>query len=351
MSIEDLIEEVESQLSQGIKKDGIGSITAAVLQGNELIWAKGFGWADAEKKIEADAETIYRVGSISKCFTGVLLLQLCEQGIVKLDDRVEDYFEQIGALVGYYDHKPITLRQLGSHTAGLVREPELPDAAAGPISGWEDKVVASIPATSFLDAPGARFSYSNIGYGILGLALSRAAGKPFMDLVTERIIDPLELKSSCFILTSEMWPHLATGYVVDRGGAADSSVLFKEHSGRGFKVPNGGIYSTVGDLGLFIGAQTGVSPVQILSDESRAEMQKNQTPGTELVYGLGFRVQDGYDGRPFIGHGGSVAGYNASLLFEPESKLGVVMLRNYDRSVVGLKEVSAQLLQKLVAEI
>lgn len=352
MSIEQIIEPFESQIYQGVENEGIGSIAVAVVQGNEQIWAKGFGWADKEKNIEANSETIYRVGSISKCFTGVLLLQLCEQGVVRLDDLVESHFPEIKQLDGYADHEPITLRQLGSHTAGLVREPDLVGAASGPIEGWEDKVIASIPTTSFEYAPGVCFSYSNIGYGILGLVLSRAVRQPFMDRVTESIIDPLGLEMTSFILTPEMWSHLATGYVVDRDGVANSEVPFKEHAGRGYKVPNGGIYSTVGDLGRFIAAQVGVSPVQVLSDESREEIQKNQTPGAELpAYGLGFRIQLGYKDRPFFGHGGSVAGYNASLVFEPESKLGVVMLRNYDRSRVGIKELSTQLLQKLVAEI
>lgn len=176
------LERFGTQLAEGVAADSIGAISAGVVVGDQVIWGRGFGWADRERQIPADAETIYRTGSISKSFTAVLMVRLA------------------------------------SHTAGLVREPQLRRAAAGPISSWEDKIIASIPTTSFQDPPGVRYSYSNIGFGILGLTISRAAGSSFIKLVHEMIFDPLGMKSSTFIITPELQGRLSTGYAVRRGG-------------------------------------------------------------------------------------------------------------------------------------
>ncbi len=344
----------EAQLARDVAADSIGAITAGVVVGGEVIWAKGFGWADLEKQIPADAETIYRTGSISKSFTAVVLVQLAEQGILDLDDPVEKYLPVIEHLANRPEGaEPITLRQLASHTAGLNREPRLPRAAAGPIEIWEDKIIASIPMTEFRYNPGERYSYSNIGFGILGLTISRAADKPFMDLVRELIFEPLGMRSSTFIITPELQAHLSTGYQVSRGGTVNTEQPAREHAGRGYKVPNGGIYSTVGDMARFIAAQTGASRTQILTEESRAEMQRFQTPvsvrnGDSTGYGFGFSIRVTESGLRIIGHGGSVSGYNANLVFDPDSRIGVVLLRNYSRGTTNLGGAASALLAELV---
>jgi len=314
-----------------VAEDSVGSISAGVVFGNDVVWANGFGWADIEKQTPADAETIYRTGSISKSFTAVLMMQMAEQGYFKLDDPVEKYLPEINNLADRPENaKPITFRHLASHTSGLSREPNLKGAASGPISQWEDKILASIPKTSYLSLPEEKYSYSNIGFGILGLAVSRAAGKPFMDLVQEHIFNPLSMTSSFFILTDDQVPHLAMGYLKRRDGTVNAEFPAKEHAGRGYKVPNGGIYSTVGDLAKFVAAMTG------------------STPEGGGGYGLGFSIRTDEDGFTSVGHGGSVAGYNASMVFHPESKIGVVIFRNYNRGKTNLGRSIRDLLKELV---
>lgn len=344
-----------TELAEDVAADSIGAISACVVMGDRVVWAEGFGWADRDKQIPADAETIYRIGSIAKSFTAVLMVVLEQKGVLDLDDPVERYLPVIEHLVNKPEGtEPITLRQLASHTAGLIREPNLRRAAAGPIEAWEDKIIASIPFTEFRDPPGQRYSYSNIGFGILGLTISRAAGASFIDLVEEMIFRPLGMKSSTFIITPELQDHLSTGYQVGRDGSINTEIPFREHAGRGYKVPNGGIYSTVGDLAKFIAAQTGASRKNILTDESRAEMQRFQVvsrvsdEGDSSGYGLGFTLRANTDGQHLVSHGGSVAGYNAHLIFEPDTRIGVVILRNYNRSVVNLGGAARNLLEELV---
>jgi CubicO group peptidase (beta-lactamase class C family) len=344
------IERFEQQLATDVEKDGIGGITAAVVSGDSVIWVGGFGWADRDLHSPAEAHTIYRTGSISKTFTAVLLMQLVDRGVVGLDDPVIRYLPEFAGLRGPSEQvASITLRQLASHTGGLMREPELENAAAGPIEGWESKVVASIPHTSLQSKPGSEYSYSNIGFGILGLTLSRAAEEPLMDMVEELMFQPLEMNSSTFVVTPRLKDRLSVGYANRRDGTINVELPAMEHSGRGYKVPNGGVYSTVADLGLFMAGMTGASRTAILSDEIRREMLTIQTPEDPARgYGLGLSIRTNDDGKRLYGHGGSVAGYTAYMLFEPESKLGVVLLRNYNSGETNLGGAAAELLGELV---
>ncbi|MBA4053716.1 MAG: hypothetical protein C0490_03300, partial [Marivirga sp.] len=188
--------------------------------------------------------------------------------------------------------------------------------------------------------PGEKFGYSNIGYGILGLALSRAANRPFTELITEKIFIPLELNNSYFKVPIEMTSRLATGM---NGGPGE--LEFKtpknEHIGRGYKVPNGGIYSTPNDLAKFTMACMGYQ--SLLKPENIEYMQTVKAADN---YGLGFFINQN-DQANIVEHSGSVAGYSAHLAFEKTSKYGVILMRNYNFGATDLSERSYDLLGAL----
>lgn len=326
-AVEELIASFDAELTKAVEQEGDGCVMVGVFRGPTMVWSKGFGWADIERKIAATRQTIGRTGSISKSFTAVVVAQLAEQGAIGLDDPVRDHFVEIEGLSNPPEEmKPITFRMLASHTAGLIREPRLANAASGPIEQWENKILLSIPKTTFKTTPKTEYSYSNIGFGILGLAASRAAKKPFIELVNDQIFEPLEMNSSSFaIQTDEMKQRLAVGYSRDRRtGKISATVATREHAGRGYKVPNGGVYSTVGDMAKFASAMMGTGSAEILSPASREEVFTPQRPAKR--YGLGFTIVQTENAK-VVGHGGSVAGYNADLRFDLASKFGVAMLR------------------------
>lgn len=340
---QEVLARFDSRVATQVAEDGAGAVSVAVFRGGEVLWRKGWGWADIENAVPAEAGTIGRTGSISKTFTAVLMLQLAERGIIDLDEPVENHLPEIRGLSDPPpDAGPITFRMLASHTAGLVREPELERAAAGSIYRWEEKVLQSISHTGFRTQPGTEYAYSNIGYGILGLALSRAAGRPFTELMEELVFGPLGLESTTFILDSpDLLRRMSVGYTRNRDtGEVSAERATREHFGRGYKVPNGGVYSTVSDMAAFAAAMLGESPVPILSEESRRQMLAPQAPAEG--YGLGLQLYE-VDDYPVAGHGGSVAGYNAQLVFDPETKLGVATLRT-----TSYNPPSADLLVELV---
>jgi CubicO group peptidase (beta-lactamase class C family) len=310
-TVQRVIDSFDKKLEEEHLRDTVGSLSAIVFMGNEIAWSGAFGKADNEKGIDAGVSTIYRIGSISKTFTAYLMMLLVQDGTIRLDEPVAKYLPEIKQLKWKegIDTSEITFGELASHTGGLEREPGLREAAAGPISEWENKVLSSIPTTDVIFSPGTKFSYSNIGYGILGLALSRAAHKPFMQMVEERIFKPLHMTSSFYIIPAGYEGRVAVGY---------------HRSGPGGK-PDG-------DLARFIMAQ--YSDSDRLARKYREMMQTIQTPGGEKDgYGFGLSVIYTGDGSKIAGHDGSVAGYTAFMEFSPGSKVGAIVMRDCDYGV------------------
>ena len=342
------------QLRVDVAADDVGGIVAGVMVDGDLVWAQAFGWADRDARTPMSTASISRTGSISKSVTAVLMMRLLDEGVIGLDEPVERYLPAFASINDRrVDAQPVTFRHLASHTAGLIREPQWPDAVVGPIELWDKRIVESLRLTAYDTVPGARYQYSNIGFGTLGLALAKAAGRPFMEMVRTEVLEPLGMTGSEFVVAgAKLEARLAAGYVIGQDGSIDGGQPAREHAGRGYKVPNGGVYSTVADLGRFMGAMSGVPGLRILSEESRQEALSIQTPeNPNRGYGLGFSVQIDEQGRKIASHGGSVAGYTAHMAFDPKARIGVVLLRNYGRGSTNLGTAAQGLVAQLRSSI
>lgn len=351
VTAEDAISTFQLLLEADLPSEEYGAITAGIVREGKISWTQSYGWSNGENKIEARRETIYRVGSISKSISAALLLDLMEDGLLELNDPIEQYLPEIRGLINYERYDPITFRQLASHTAGLQREPSNSRmAAAGPISNWEENVLNAIEMTAIDTPPNQRYHYSNIGFAILGLAASRAAGISFINLVESRLFEPLDMTSSFFVLNPSREINLATGYANNSRGVSTRAPA-REHGGRGYKVPNGGVYSTVDDLAKFMGEFMGGAETQILSSSSKSEMLRIHTPeDSRQGYGLGFTIATISGDSKFVGHGGTVAGYSAYLVFDPAVQIGVVYLRNYNEGNSDMSRGAVELLNTLVKD-
>ncbi len=347
------IADFADRLTAQVAEDDVGGIAAGIIVDGDLVWARGFGWSDRYGRVPMAPSAVSRTGSISKSVTAMLLMRLVDRGVVGLDEPVERYLPEFASV---NQSRPgadaVTFRHLASHTAGLVREPSnLREMVTGPIDMWQERVIESLENTAYDAVPGARYQYSNIGFGALGLALSRAAGSPFMELVQTEVFDPLGMTGSAFVVVGgELEPRLATGYANRRDGTVDAETPAREHDGRGYKVPNGGVYSTVADLGRFLGAVAGVPGLGILSEPSRQELISVQTPErTDRGYGLGLSIGTNRAGSKIVGHGGGVAGYTAYMAVDPEARIGVVLLRNYQSGATNLGQAAQGLVVQLAA--
>jgi CubicO group peptidase (beta-lactamase class C family) len=342
---------IEKITALELAKVPVGSVTVGVVSGRDLIWGGSFGYADMEDKRLATRDSVYRIGSITKQFTGFMLLQLSERGKVRLSDPVEKYLPEVNRVQGRVtDAPPITLVQLATMTSGLAREPEdLPTYLEGPVAEWETVMISALPKVKFQHPPDTHYLYSNIGYAILGAALSRAVGKPFTDYIEDHFLEPLKMDHTAFEPNAEIRSSITKGYAVQEDGTLDPEQPAREHEGRGYKVPNGALYTTVGDLAKFVAFELGKGPESVLTKETLVDnfSRVNSAQGDlSFGYGVGFRVSR-YKDILVYGHGGSVAGYRASAIFNREAEVGVIVLRNGGRRL-PVSELARKALRTLV---
>lgn len=326
-----LAERLDRQAAGEFAKDNLGSVTVGLVSGADLVWTRSYGLADMEKKVPATSDSVYRIGSVTKQFTALMLLQLVQDGKVHLSDPVEKYFPEVNKVQGRAPGAPpITLIQLATHTSGLGREPEDTETyLKGAVADWEKVLIAALPHTRYEYEPGSRFSYSNVGYAILGAALGRAAGQPYVEYVQQRIFKPLGMSHSFFEPDARTRSSIARGYLSE-DGKVDTEEAEREHQGRGYKVPNGAIYTTVGDMARFVAFEMGEEAPQVLKKESLDESFERlvtANAGFTRGYGTGFQVLRLGDAVVY-GHNGGVAGYQAEAFFDRKSRTGVVILKS-----------------------
>ncbi len=343
---------IDSLINAEFAKDSLGSITAGVIAGSQLVWTHSYGFADIKTHRLANRGTVYRIGSITKMFTAVMLMQLIAAGKIQLSDPVERYvpeIKQIGSKPP--GAPPFTFLQLATMTAGLAREPrEEGPFWTGPVADWQKTLIAALPHTDYRSFPGTEYSYSNIGYAILGAALSHVAGVPYTEWERTRVFEPLGMQRTRFEIDPTIAPDLATGYMVNDDGTLDDSTAAHEgRDGRGFKVPNGAIFTTVDDLARFVAFELGHGPASVLSP-ARLESAYGGFVATsadfEQGYGLGFMAMR-RDTLTWVGHSGGVAGYVAYMYFDRGAQVGVVLFRN----VVGGKENPSRLATDMLARV
>jgi CubicO group peptidase (beta-lactamase class C family) len=316
-------------------KEPVGGATIGIVLEGRLAWSKSYGLADIEANLPPNDATVYRIGSISKQFAAIALLQLARNGKLHLSDPVEKFFPEINKISGKWaGAAPITLLQLATHTAGLSREPEpIERFTHGSEAQWEDTVIKALPTVRYQYEPGTRYSYSNIGYAILGAAIGRAAGQPYTDYVRKNILAPLEMTSTGFTASPGMRERLAKGYTV-HNGAPDSSGSHRELvEGRGYKVPNGALFTTITDLAKFVAFETGAGPEDVLPRQALLDNFSRVSTATGDLssgYGIGFQVIR-RGNLVAVGHGGSVAGYTAGAYILSAAKIGIIFLRNSGR--------------------
>ena len=344
---------IDSLAAAEFAKDSIGSITVGVIAGGELVWTKSYGFANIAARKLANRNTVYRIGSITKPFTAVMLMQLEQAGKLRLADPVEKFFPQIRTVDSMpAGASPPTLLQLATMTSGLAREPrEEGPFWTGPVSKWEETLISALPHTSYAYMPGTRFLYSNIGYAILGATLSRVAGVPYTTWERTHVFEPLGMTRTRFEIDPSIAADLATGYDVNRGGAIDSLTAAKEgREGRGYKVPNGAIFTTVDDLSRFVEFELGNGSASVLPEarlDSAFAGIVASSPELGSGYGLGFMAMR-RDAFTFTGHSGGVAGYLSWMYFSRPAQVGVVLFRNVTGGKVNGNRLAVDILSRLV---
>jgi D-alanyl-D-alanine carboxypeptidase len=321
---------------QRIKYD-LPGFSVGVVHDKELIWSKGYGFADIANKIPATDATLYRVASITKTFTAAAVMQLVEEGKLSLEDPVSKYLPWFTPKNADAAH-PVRVWNLLTHTAGLQRE--------APGTDWDKlngpdiaTVVAATAAIPLSMPPLTRLKYSNYGFTVAGELVTAVSGIAYTRHVQERILQPLGMTNSLLLDGTESKPGLAVPYGKRLPGRARGVETQMDKQGI---LSAGGLVTSVRDLAKWASLQFNESDDfkgPVLTGRSIREMHRPRflLPDWSQGWSIGWRLTRG-EKRAEIGHGGSLPGYKSSLLINPASKVAVILLINAED---GPRELAA----------
>ena len=309
----------------------IPGISMAVVYDQELVWSKGFGFSNLEKKVAATPDTIYSICSISKLFTSIAIMQLRDAGKIRLDDPVSNYLPWFIIENTDPDAPPITVRSLLTHSSGLPAESDYPYRTDPEFAFPSRKeIIERLPQQKTLYPPDTYLQYSNLGLTLVGEIVAAASGQPYDEYVREHILLPLGLDDTTPYLPEDLLgARLALRYSRwPRSGGRERLPFFQANG----ITPAAGFASDATDLAQFASWQFRVLDRRcddVLSSYTLKEMYRVHwiDPDWDTKWGLGFATWRSED-KTFVGHGGGCPGYRTFLLLSPTDKIAVVFMSN-----------------------
>jgi len=340
---------LEDFIFKKMSKTHLPGLSLAIVKDGEIVYSRGFCFRDLEYGLSATANTLYGIGSVTKSFTALSIMQLVEEGKLSLEEPVNKYVP----LDLKSGEDPIKIWHLLSHTSGI---PALAYAEAfiGYITGADDKW---IPVASYEDIftfmreanqwaltkPGERWFYLNEGYLILGYIIEKLSGMSYEEYVKKRILEPLQMNRSFFKKEEvDAERDVATPYIITRDGECKKSTY-----AYGPITSDGGMISNVLDLASYITMYINrgrYGSGSLVSSELIEEMEK---PRIKLplqifsgeAYGYGLHITPDFMDTKLVGHGGSVLVATACIGYIPEKRVGIALLANgsgYPLSQIGM---------------
>ncbi|MFQ5816999.1 MAG: serine hydrolase domain-containing protein [Terriglobia bacterium] len=334
----DKVEKIEAVITAAMARENIPGLSVAIVADHQLRFANGYGFADLENKVPAKATTVYRLASISKTITAVAVMQLAERGQLDLDAPIEKYCPAFPE-----KRWPITARQLLAHLGGIRHYKSrnesnstrhYPSLVAG---------LAMFKHDPLLHEPGTKFHYTTFGYSLLGCALQGASGMSYMDYVRENIFRPAAMVRMRADNVYEIIPNRAQGYRQTQSGELRNSSL----ADTSYKIPGGGLCSTVEDLAKFALALQTAALVkqetleQMWTPQKTRDDQQIRRRGA-ASYGLGWSLVE-RNGRKEVGHGGAQQRVSTFLYMLPEEEFALVLMVNLEGIGSRLRVLARQI--------
>jgi len=309
--------------------DGWPGLSVGIVYDQDLLWSRGYGYADVDARTPVDENTLFAIASNTKMFTAVAILKLRDDGKLQLDDPLEKYLPWFKHIQNPFPNpEPITIRDVLTHSSGL------PVQAAS--VNWTDlylpsleEIITELPEQSVSWPSNIRWKYSNLGASLLGAVVATVAGITYEDYVTSNILTPLGMSSTSYAPNGKLAEHMAIGYGrrMPDGGRNKMPICDL----RGY-VSAGGLWSSVMDLARFASWQFRLGNKgdhEIVRAGTLRDMQRVHWLDSSWAFGwgLGFLI---YHKEPcdLVGHGGSLPGYSTDFTVSPTEKIGVIVLTN-----------------------
>ena len=303
-------------------------ISVAVQQHGEVVFAGGFGYADLENEVPATADTVYRIGSVTKQFTAAAAMLLVEEGKLDLSADLRDYLPD-------YDTRgfEVSVERLLNHTSGIKGYTEMPEFwQRSRLDLGHEAMLELFSAPPFEFEPGDRYQYNNSGYYLLGVFVERLSGMSYPAFLEARLFEPLGLERTHYLSNRPLIPGRAEGYEVGEGnGFVNDEPLSME-----LPYAAGSLGASVLDL---LAWQRALVSGQVVGTAGYEAMTAHGSlvNGDPVHYGYGLRLGEEH-GLAKVSHGGGINGFRAQLAFYPEPELGIAVLINSGSGRPGLLE-------------
>jgi len=314
-----LVHYVDSVATAAVAEHRTAGVSVAVVKNGRTVLAKGYGFADLENDVPATAETVYRIGSITKQFTSAAIMKLIEQGKLSLDDTLQKFLPNFPT-----QRNRVTVRHLLNHTSGIKSYTSLGPrwARVVRLDLAPDSVVALFANEPFDFKPGDAYRYNNSGYFLLGMIIEKLSGKPYGQYLQDEFFAPLGLESTMYCDQAPLIKHRAQGYATQPGGKfinAEPLSMTQPYAA-------GALCSTVNDLVTWTQA---LSSGKVVSPASYRLMT---TPGTlndgkPITYGFGLGTGT-LGGHRQVSHNGGINGFISELHHYPDDSVITVVLTN-----------------------
>ena len=316
-SAQEITRKVDDYMAAAMR---VNRFSGAVLlaRDGQPIESRGYGMANIELGVPNSPETVFRLGSVTKQFTGMAIVLLQERGKLSVNDSICKYLSDCPQT-----WQPITIKNLLTHTAGIPNYTEFPDFTK---TAAMDTTAAEL-TSRFRDKPlqfalGEKYAYSNSGYYLLGTIIERASGKPYADFLQENIFAPLAMKQTGYDNPVRIIKNRAAGYARTSDGFINAAPISMSTA-----YAAGALYSTVGDLLLWDQALYTEKLV------SRKSLDEAFTP-FKSNYGYGWSIGKRFD-RQVIAHGGGIFGFSAYIARYPADRVTVIVLSNVEGAPSG----------------
>lgn len=327
---------LDRYIEERMLQANIPGMVVALTDREQLLRVSTYGFADIAARSPVTPETLFEIGSISKSFTAMVLLQLQAEGRIDLHAPVTRYLPWFQVRSAY---EPITIHHLLSHTAGISSGVDFAPSAR--YSTW------ALRETTAASAPGTHYHYCNVGYQALGYLLEELLHQPYAEILQERILTPLGMYATEPVFTHETRKRLAVGYEYfydDRPNLATSALASATWLEYG--AGDGSIAATAADLAIYLRLLLNKGQgSQVLSETNYHLMTQRLIQTDEGVfYGYGLFTSE-RDGTTVIGHSGGMVGYHSILLADPERGLGAVVFINGPANPFGIGNFALKLLR------
>ena len=333
--IDPLADRLEALASRFFIEQRLPGLAVGVVRDGALAWTSSLGFADRASGRPVTPDTLFRIASVTKSFSATALLQLRDEGRLRLDDPLVLHLPEARAITNPFGPiEDVTIRRVLTHTAGLplgdIPNPDLWEVAYR----REDEMLAALGGLTLPARPDASWRYSNLGYQLLGAVVGRLSGEPYDRYVQRAVIDAAGLASTMFDPTPDLAARVATGYGPGRYDDGDPTTTSYDPA---TIAADGGLWSTVEDLARWIVVQSRVGTDdkrgdgdRILDGSTLREMQRPTIlANADWTYAQGFGWGSIRLGEAiWLGHTGSLDGFRAIVRFRPADGLGVIALAN-----------------------